>query len=203
MPYGNTHRRELCLRPTAALSSLIAAALLLANVRCLSVRDEHCVLTGGDFACTSTEICIVPAEPVGASPVSTENGCYAFKSTENRMEIGLDDAPAGYVRAPFGVPAHFDAKSGEGPLDSLEEVLNEALHERGHDCELELTTSLRKDWSTVFRWLREERLGRQGRVSTQALALNEWRVDVLHEFNVILLKTLDRCHDQYNSGDEN
>lgn len=196
MSYGSTHHRWPCISRTIAFSPFVAATLLFGNVHCLSVRSEHCVLTGGDFACTSTEICLVPIEPVGTSPVTTENGCYAFEDTKTRLEISLDNAPAGYVRAPFGVPAHFDAESGDGPLDSLEEVLEEALHERGQDCELKLTARLREDWSKVFRWLREERLDRQGRASTSALVLDDWRIGILDDFNTILSITLDNCFDQ-------
>ena len=147
---------------------------------CLNVKTDACIVSGGDFACDTSQICLLPREGTRDFP-GDERGCFTFEGPQPRTELTLDDAPEGMVRVPFGMPARFEASSS-GDLDSVEGVVAAAAEEQGLDitrCDLE---NLRPTWATVFGLVRE-RLEHKGQVNATAIALTASRIEWIEEFN--------------------
>ncbi|MCA9710226.1 MAG: hypothetical protein KDK70_30580, partial [Myxococcales bacterium] len=128
---------------------LTAGLGVVATPACLRVKDDACVVSGGDQACGAAEICIVPTESGSDASLVDERGCHAIDGGESRPALELDQAPDGYARAPFGVPRRFEAAAA-GDLDSVEGVIEAALRERGLvGCAVEFE-ELRPVWTTLL-----------------------------------------------------
>ncbi|MCA9712048.1 MAG: hypothetical protein KDK70_39800, partial [Myxococcales bacterium] len=172
------------------LALLAIGGGILGAAGCVRVDREHCAWRGGDQACDSDEICVVPTAPVSDEPVD-ELGCHAFGEGV-RADVALKTAPNGHVRAPFGLPQRLEAQaSSGGDLQSLEGVLAATLRERGlADCEIDLTGL--ETWpalSGVVRDLLEQR----SRVRTAALILGTAEIEDLEDFNREVLERIAAC----------
>ena len=136
---------------------------------CIHANEDHCAISGGDFACEGSQICILERTETVESPAD-ENGCYSS-----------DDVPDGMVRVPFGVPKRFES-SFSGDLDSVEGVLAAAAEERGLDISGCILQELRPTWSKLSEFVRDH-IDRKARVSVSGFVLDDIRIQWIKTFN--------------------
>ena len=164
----------------ARLAILLTLTTGITTSACLQPKDGACILSGGDYACSSSQTCILPRSAIRDFP-GDQYGCHSFEDSKSRPELPLDDAPEGMIRIPFGLPKRFES-SFDGDLDSVEGVLTAVAQEQDldiTDCDLK---ELRPTWSKLSEFVRDH-LDRKGRVRVSSIVLDDTRIKWIEEFN--------------------
>lgn len=163
------------LRKLGIPSPLLLAVSTLVGAACIHLDDDHCIVNGGDFACSEARICVANIESI-VEMSDRGDGCVL------RHAKDAADFRDYFVHVQYGLPSQLGART-QDDIDSVTGVLVRTTEERRVECGLgeRVVRMFEPQWIEV-REIRDELESAQ-HVSVSEASLSNDQAEAIERFN--------------------
>lgn len=168
----------------------LAVSVVATTVSCIRVRQEHCIVNGGDVHCVDGYFCVAALRE---DVVGTKDGGDGCTTNEG---LAFRD-PTRFVRVQYGLPSSLQARSVDRSedIDSVAGVLYKAAGGREPSaCYLE-DEDIDSEFEGVWLGVMEvrEHLESKTTLRVEDALLTEEHVESINDFNAAINDWLDDC----------
>jgi len=168
----------------------LAVSVVATTVSCIRVRQEHCIVNGGDVHCVDGYFCVAALREDVVGTKDGGDGCTINKGLASRE-------PTRFVRVQYGLPSSLEARTADPSedIDSVAGVLLNAVD----GCESagpylkdeKAVDDLEDEWLGVMEV--RDHLESKTTLRVEDALLTEEHVESINDFNAAIDDWLGDC----------